>query len=114
MSDVTGALHEHFGGKNYALRLSYGVIAKLQGLHGRDLKGLLTGETGAIPPFEVILDAVAFALEKGQGLETAAAQSLADDMLTADAGVFNRLMAAAFPDAVGNAPAVATTKRKAR
>lgn len=99
MADVTGALHHDFGGREYTLRLTFGVLAKLQAKHGTDLKGLLTGEVGKAPPFDVMLDAVSGALVKG-GVSDA--EDLADDMLTADPELFSRLLAAAFPDAMGN------------
>ena len=104
MADVTGALHHSFGGKEYTLRLSFGVLAKMQAKHGNDLKGLMTGEVGGVPPFDVMLDTVSGALVKGGTSEVAAAD-LADDMLTADPELFTRLLSAAFPDAVGNVAA---------
>lgn len=101
MADVTGALHHSFGGREYTLRLTFGVLAKLQAKHGDDLKGLLTGEVVKAPPFDVMLDAVGGALIKG-GAAADSADDLADDMLTADPELFQRLLGTAFPDAVGN------------
>jgi len=108
MADVTGALHHKFGKQVYTLRLTYGVLGKLQGLHGRDLKGLLT-DPGAIPPFDVVLDVVALSLEKGHGLPPEKAADLADEMLSADPGLVARVMATAFPDASGKAAAAQGT-----
>lgn len=104
MADVTGALHHDFGGRSYTLRLTLGGIAKLQGKHGNDLGGLLTGIEG-IPPFGVMIDLLAAALEKGEGIPSDKAADLADDMLTADQGIVQRLMTAAFPASAGNAEA---------
>lgn len=109
MADVTGALHHQFGGNSYTLRLTYGVLAKLQGRHGLDLKGLLTGKAGEVPPFDVMLDVVALSLEKGQKIAAEEAADLADDMLSAEPKIFESLMAAAFPDAMGNAQAAQET-----
>ncbi|RDW14433.1 hypothetical protein [Paracoccus thiocyanatus] len=109
MADVTGALHHEFGGKCYELRMTFGVLAKLQARHGSDLKGLLSGSVEKIPAFDVMLDGVAGALVKG-GVPEEAAADLADDMLTADPELFARLLSAAFPDAVGNV--VAQGKKK--
>lgn len=105
MADATGALHYEFGGKAYTLRLTFGGIAQLQARHGNDLAGLLTGNTGPIPPFAVMIDMVAVALQKGMKMPAEEAGDLADDMLTDDKGMFERLMRAAFPDAVGNVEA---------
>lgn len=104
MADVTGALHHPFNGKEYTLRMSFGVIAKLQAKHGSDLKGLLIGKTEGTPPFDVMLDAIAESLMKcGQPDDGIA--DLADDMLSADPELFARLLTTAFPDAVGNGAA---------
>lgn len=104
MADVTGALHHKFGKTTYTLRLTYGVLGKLQGLHGRDLKGLLT-DPGAVPPFDVMVDVVALALEKGHGIKADKAADLADEMLSADPGLVARVMTTAFPDASGKGAA---------
>ncbi|MCJ8138433.1 hypothetical protein [Falsirhodobacter halotolerans] len=111
MSDVTGAYHHAFGEKTYRLRLTLGGIAKLQGRHGDDLGGLLSGKyakkegdmgPAPIPPFGIMLDVVAVALEKGEALPADEAADLADDLMTADRNVFSHVMTAAFPDSVGN------------
>lgn len=120
MADVTGALHHKFGESTYCLRLTLGGIAKLQGKHGNDLGGLLSGKFDAvegqpapIPPFDIMIDMIATALIKGEKMSEAEALDLADDMLTADQALAGRLMEAAFPGQVkegnGQAP-----KRKAR
>ncbi len=106
MADVTGALAHSFGGQEYSLRLTLGGIAKLQAKHGNDLGGLLSGKVEQVPPFGIMLDMIAVSLEKGHKLAPDEAAELADEMMTADKGVFERLMKAAFPDAVaGNVPA---------
>lgn len=101
MSDVTGALHHEFGGRSYTLRLTLGGIGKLQGKHGNDLGGLLTGGIQGIPPFSLMIDVVAVALEKGERMSSDEAQDVADDIITADQSVFEKLMKAAFPDPSG-------------
>ena len=107
MADVTGALtHEH-GGRSYRLRLTLGGIAELQGKHGNDLCGLLSGglKKGVVPPFSVMIDLLAVSLRKGEGMARDEAYDLADDMLTSDQSVFARVMLAAFPELEGNAKA---------
>ena len=105
MADATGALHHEFGGHSYTLRLTLGGIAKLQGRHGDDLGGLLSGKYDAsegqapkIPPFGIMIDIVAESIVKGEKLPQEDALDLADDMLSADLGLFQQVMASAFPD----------------
>lgn len=105
MADVTGALAHEFGGRSYSLRLTLGGIAKLQGKHGNDLGGMLTGKVEGIPPFGIMIDMVAAALEKGERMPPDEAADLADDMLTADKALVEALMKAAFPEQAGNAKA---------
>lgn len=105
MSDVTGALHHDFGGRSYTLRLTLGGIGKLQGRHGNDLGGLLSGGIEGIPPFSLMIDIVAVALEKGERMAPDEAQDVADDIITADQSVFEKLMRAAFPGDAGKAKA---------
>ena len=105
MADVTGALAHEFGGRSYTLRLTLGGIAKLQGKHGNDLGGMLTGKVEGTPPFGIMIDMVAAALEKGERMPSDEAADLADDMLTADKTLVEALMKAAFPEQAGNAKA---------
>lgn len=111
MTDVTGTLHHAFGGKSYNLRLTWGVLAQLQGEHGDDFLGQLEVVEGKLPPFALMIDIVAKALAKGEKIPEAEAVDLADDMLTADHDLIGKLMAAAFPDAVGNDAARVKRKR---
>lgn len=104
MADVTGALHHEFGDTTYCLRLTLGGIAKLQGKHGNDIGGLLSGkfdapegEPAPIPPFDIMIEMIAAALVKGEKLPEDQALDLADDMLTEDQALAGRLMEAAFP-----------------
>jgi hypothetical protein len=103
MIDPTGAVEIQFGGKTYAMRLTMRGIARLQAKHGRTLAGLLDGTQGDFPDMGVVLDLVSEALQRGEGLDAAAADDLADEIATADASVVGRIMASAFPDAEGNA-----------
>lgn len=128
MADVTGTLHHHHDGRTYALRLTMGGLAKLQGRHGLDLGGLLSakfdlpddreaedGEAARpIPPFAIMLDVVAVSLEKGERMDPEDAAELADDLLTGDRGLCGAVMQAAFPGAAkaGNARAPGTGRRK--
>lgn len=107
MSDITGTLHHDFRGKTFALRLTLGGIAKLQGKHGLDLGGLLSGTNTGTPPFGIMIDMVSVALVKGGDVAEETADDLADDMLTEDKALIERLMQAAFPeqDAKGNGKA---------
>ncbi|RJE81279.1 hypothetical protein [Paracoccus sp. JM45] len=106
MADVTGTLHHKFGDKTYALRLTMAGLARLQGRHGLDLGGLLSGKFDSadggnapalIPPFAIMIDVVAVALEKGERMSAEDAADLADDMLTQDRGLCGAVMQAAFP-----------------
>lgn len=113
MSDVTGTLHHQFGGREYALRLTIGGIARLQAKHGADLGGLLTQTEDAapkIPDFAVMLDIIQVALEKG-GVAPDGSADLADDMLTADIELASRLLQAAFPAAAKGARGKAKAPR---
>jgi hypothetical protein len=103
MIDPTGAVEIQFGGKTYAMRLTMRGIARLQAKHGRTLAGLLDGTQGDFPDMGVVLDLVSEALQRGEGLDSASADDLADEIATADASIIGRIMASAFPDAEGNA-----------
>lgn len=111
MADVTGTLRHDYEGKTYSLRLTCLGLAKLQDIYGSDLGGLLSGRfdgEGAteIPPFRLMVDVVATALEKGEKMGADEALDLADEMVTADKPLMGRVLATAFPEAQpGNAPA---------
>lgn len=111
MADVTGALHHAFGGKAFALRLTWGVLADLQGRHGDDFLARLDVGEGKLPPFGLMIDIVAASLVKGEKLPDAEARDIADDMLTADPELVSRLLQSAFPDAGGNGGAAAKRRR---
>lgn len=112
MADVTGALHHDFAGKTYRLRLTWGVLADLQGKHGDDFLSRLEVVAGKLPPFALMIDIVAGALVKGERMDEADARDLADDMLTADPELVSRLLLAAFPDAGGNGSAAASKRKR--
>lgn len=111
MADVTGTLHQDFGGKSYKLRLTWGVLADLQGKHGDDFLSRLEVVDGKLPPFGLMIDIVAKSLVKGERMGEGDAEDLADDMLTVDPELVSRLLQAAFPDAGGNGGAAAKRKR---
>ena len=104
MADVTGALHHEFQGKSYTLRITMRGLAQLQDMHGADLGGLLSGGGGAIPFLAPSLDLISVALQRGEGMDKAEADDLADEMFTADRNFAQRVLAAAFPDVVAAAP----------
>lgn len=99
IASVTGTLHEQHDGKTYDLRLTMGGIAKLQAMHGRNVAGLLDGSAGDLPDFQALIDMVSVALQKGQGMTPEEAASVADDLLSADMEIVQRLITAAFPNA---------------
>ncbi|MFC3059515.1 hypothetical protein [Paenirhodobacter populi] len=111
MADVTGALHHTFGGKEYTLRLTWGVLAEIQAAHGDDFLDRLSNQDGKTPPFALMIDIAAKALAKGEKMPAIEASDLADDMLTADPELIGRLMVAALPDASGNAVGAGKRKR---
>ena len=108
MADVTGVLHHGFEGRSYKLELTMRGIATLQGLHGNDIAGFLTGRYDRqegdprppeIPPIAVMLDTISVALQKGEGLDLDDADALADRMATADRGLFAKVWATSQPEA---------------
>jgi hypothetical protein len=102
MADVTGTIHIEHGGKQYALRLSMGGIAKLQAEFGRDIAGLLSGAANEVPDFAAILRVVEVALEKAQpSLSQEKIKDLADDIASTD--LVGKIIAAAFPDVEADA-----------
>lgn len=102
MADITGVLHQSYGIKTYALRLTPSGIARLQADHGNDLGGVLSGEAGKFPPFGVLLGIVTEALKKGEGLGEDEALALADELMAEDIELASRVLAASFPSAGGN------------
>ena len=123
MADVTGTVRHEHDGKSYALRLTNLGLADLQDAWGADIGGLLSGKfdipedadesfRAAVPPMRLIVDVVARGLEKGEGMDRAAALDLADEMTTQDNTLMGRVFATAFPKAaLGNAPAPKKAKR---
>ena len=98
-ADVTGTITETINGQAYELRLTMAGLAKLQAKHGKTIGGLLDGTAGNVPDFGPMLDMVSVALQKASGLGAVEADGLADDLLTADLTVIERLITAAFPNA---------------
>ena len=91
-----------------------GVLGKLEGLHGPIVGGLLDGSAGDTPTFQPMIDLVSLSLQKGSGLPAAEADDIADDLLTEDQGIVERLLIAAFPDAAKEAPAPGNRRRPKR
>lgn len=98
MAELTGTIHEEIGGVSYTLRLTMRGIAALQAKYGKTISGLLDGTTGDIPDFATLLELVSIALQTGESLEAAVADEVADNLLTRDAEIVGRIVAAAFPD----------------
>lgn len=99
MADVTGALHVEHEGKTHTLRLTFRGIGELQGKYGNTISGLLDGSSGDVPDFRALVDMVSVSLQRGEGLPRDQADDLADEMITADASIVERLITVAFPDA---------------
>lgn len=110
MADVTGTIREEFGGKVYDLRLSMRGLARLQVKYGDNVAGLLDGTVGEVPKFDVFLDIVSEALQKGSKLPVSEADDLADELLTADVDLVERVIAALFPKASINGAAPGKAK----
>lgn len=96
MADITGTLHREVGGKDYALRLTMRDIATLQGEYGINLGGWLSEKQPEIVDFGLALDVVTLAVKRGSKLDRAAAEDVADDLLTADVSLFGKVMTALF------------------
>ena len=104
--DATGTLHVQHEGRDLALRLSWGALAKLEAMHPAIVNALLRDAGASEVTVQFILDAVSVALQKGSRIDAAEADELADALLTADPDLFKRLMTTASPGASrGNAPA---------
>lgn len=102
MAAVTGILTHEFQGRDYALHLTLGGIAKLQGRHGNDLGGLLSGKIEGVPPFGLMIEVLSVALQRGEQMPADEADDLADLMLTKNPQLVERLMVTAFPSIAGN------------
>lgn len=99
MADVTGTIREEFGGKVYDLRLTMRGLARLQERHGDNIGGLLDGTVGEVPSFNLFLDIVSEALQTGSKTPAAEADDLADELLTANVKLIDRVFLALFPNA---------------
>jgi hypothetical protein len=116
MADVTGTVRATLGQNEYTLRLTMRGLATLQGEFGADLGGLLSGKVaeGAIPDFNIMLRVVEIALAKGMPDMTAdRVRDVADDLVTDDQTILERIMQAAFPDVAAAAGNVKRPKRAA-
>ncbi|SDW78332.1 hypothetical protein [Roseicitreum antarcticum] len=114
MADITGTIRAVHGGSTYDLRCTMGVLAKLQGIHGPSVGGLLDGSAGDLPEFQPMIDMVSLSLQKASGLPADQADEIADDLITEDQGIVERLLTAAFPEAASEAPASGNRKRPKR
>ncbi|SOC11454.1 hypothetical protein SAMN05877809_105290 [Rhodobacter sp. JA431] len=104
MADVTGTCRHQFGGKSYSLRLTWGVMAKLQAEYGEDFLDRLEIKGNAIP-FALMIAIIGESLIKGEKMGKDEAYDLADDFVSSDPELIGRVVKAAFPDAevsVGN------------
>ena len=104
MADVTGTVHVDHGGKRFALRLTMRALAELQAEFGQDLGGISSQGEAAFPNMAPLLRMIELALIKGQPeMSPETARDLADDMLTRDIGLVQKVLAAAFPSVPGAA-----------
>ena len=115
MADPRGALKVTAGGKEYTLWLGMSVLAELQATHGNDVLKQLEPPPDAgggwVPPLVIIVDFVRGALKRHHADAVEADRYLVDDVLAENPGVFDKLMASAFPD---QKPASGNAKRPKR
>lgn len=115
MSDPRGALMVKAGGKEYRLHLGMSVLADMQAKHGQDVLQQLEAPADAgpgwVPPLVIITDLVAGALQRHHADDLESDRYLVDDILSENDAVFERLIAAAFPD---QKPASGNAKRPKR
>ena len=114
MADVTGTVREEYAGNEYRMRLTWRSIATLQAEYGNNVSGLLDGTAGDNPPFAPMLDIISLALQKGEKMEASRADDLADEMLTANPDLLERVLKTAFPDAVVEGAKSGNAKRPRR
>lgn len=102
MAQITGTMVVHREGRDIPLRLKMSGIARLQAEFGRSIGGVLDGTAG-IPDMAVFLRIVQEAIvgaDPSRQHDNADRQlaDLADDILTEDPGVVERIIKASFPD----------------
>jgi hypothetical protein len=102
----TGSLTLHVNGEPVTLWLGMSVLADLQEKHGQDVLARLDPPPGAgpgwMPPLQIVVDLIVGALQRNH--PDRADRWFVDDLLAQNAGGFEKLMAAAFPDAPKAAP----------
>lgn len=99
MADITGTVRARHDGRDYEMRLTMRGLAVLQDKHGDNIAGLLDGSAGSTPRFGALIDMVSLALQKGSGMGSNEADELADELLTADVGIIEKIITATFPNA---------------
>jgi hypothetical protein len=104
MAHPTGEVDVQHNGKTYTLHLTMRGVAQLQKEFGQNLGPILEVKPGEMPDFDVLLRVIEIALHKRHRDEEG---DLADEILSADMGVFARVIAAAFPQPDAAAPSEA-------
>lgn len=95
MAMATGEIEVGHDGKLYRLRLTFGVLARLQERYGHESMARMFGAEDGVPNFGACIALVELALQRHHPEADA---QLADDMVTADPDIIRRLQEAAFPD----------------
>ena len=108
MTDPRGMVVAEAGGREYRLHLGMSVLADMQAKHGQDVLQQLEPPEGAgpgwVPPLGIITDMVAGALRRYHAADVEADRYLVDDILAENPALFDRLIAAAFPDQKAQKP----------
>lgn len=99
MADITGTVRARHDGRVYEMRLTMRSLAVLQDKHGDNIAGLLDGSAGSTPNLTALIDMVSLALQKGSGMAASDADDVADELLTADVGIIEKVIRATFPNA---------------
>lgn len=103
MAQITGTITVRREGRDIPLRLKMSGIARLQAEFGRSIGGVLDGTAG-IPDMAVFLRIVQEAVvgadpsRQHESTDRQPLADLADDILTEDPGVVERIIKASFPD----------------
>lgn len=102
MTDPRGALKVTAGGNEYTLWLGMSVLADLQDKHGNDVLNQVDAPADAganwLPPLRIVVDLLLGALQR---YHPDADKYTVDEIMADAPDVFERLMAAAFPDPQG-------------
>jgi hypothetical protein len=108
MADITGTLTVRARGQEYHLHAGIRIMARLQAAHGQNVFQSLQPPPDAgrdwVPPLAIVVDLVAFSLDRHHAAEIKADPYLTDDIMQANPDLVPQLLAAAFPDVVAENP----------